>query len=110
MKVNSHVIKRSILINSTYEVTHYHFVSWKDFGVPTGNSLTAFQELIKDTRVFLQQAHCSNSQDKLVVHCKAGIGRTGTTIALINAAITLNETGDKVSPFSIVRRLREQRI
>jgi len=52
------------------------------------------------------------------VHCRAGIGRTGTTIALVNSLITMKHQLAQgvakadllVSPFSIVRRLREQRI
>ena len=53
---------------------------------------------------------------KLIVHCRAGIGRTGTMIALVNAVIMIKEqlmSGVQepvLSLFSIVRRLREQRI
>jgi len=53
---------------------------------------------------------------RLLVHCRAGIGRTGTTIALINMVLQLNAqiaAGTKdpsklmLSPFSTVRQLRE---
>lgn len=50
------------------------------------------------------------------MHCRAGIGRTGTTIALINSVICINALVQStigephLSIFSIVRRLREQRI
>jgi len=46
---------------------------------------------------------------KLLLHCRAGIGRTGTTIALINTMLHLLEKGAdaRISVFSIVRRLRE---
>jgi len=51
-----------------------------------------------------------------LVHCRAGIGRTGTTLTLINSIIAIKEqlkqgiTDPQLSLFSIVRRLREQRI
>ena len=51
-----------------------------------------------------------------MVHCRAGIGRTGTALALIQSSIALKEQArhgiadPKLSVFSIVRRLREQRV
>lgn len=52
---------------------------------------------------------------KIAIHCMAGVGRTGTLMALINSMIALKDqqrSGTKspqLSIFSIVRRLREQR-
>ena len=49
------------------------------------------------------------------MHCKGGFDRTGTFIALVNAIISIKEQqkvgekNPKLSVFSIVRRLREQR-
>ena len=48
--------------------------------------------------------------EKLAVHCVDGRDRTGTVMALVNSIISLKEQKDnKLSLFSIVRRLREQR-
>ena len=44
--------------------------------------------------------------EKLAIHCMAGVGRTGTLMAIINSIICLQEHGE-LSTFSIVRRLRE---
>ena len=55
-------------------------------------------------------------RERLLVHCRAGIGRTGTTISLINLTLALRYqlsqgvADPRISIFSTVRRLREQRI
>ena len=59
----------------------------------------------------------SGKPERVMMHCLAGRGRTGTAIAIVNAMIALkaqmikNVTIDdlQLSVFSIVRRLREQR-
>ena len=43
-----------------------------------------------------------------MLHCKAGVGRTGTLLALINSMLIADQS-PKLSIFSVVRRLREQR-
>ena len=57
------------------EILHYQFVSWPDHGVP------------KDTKAVLDFVRLfwlgvDGSQQATVVHCSAGVGRTGTFIAL----------------------------
>jgi protein-tyrosine phosphatase len=56
-----------------------------------------------------------NPKELVLVHCSAGIGRTGTYIAilllieLINYQVETLKTAAKLSVFGAVRRLREQR-
>ncbi|XP_029383488.1 receptor-type tyrosine-protein phosphatase H isoform X2 [Echeneis naucrates] len=58
-------------------VKHFHFTAWPDHGVPLGtNVLIQFRELVR--------RHIEKEGDgaPTVVHCSAGVGRTGTLIAL----------------------------
>lgn len=57
----------------------------------------------------------SEASEKCVIHCSAGIGRTGTTAALAHLMIAISSQVNsgvkdpKLSVFGTVRRLREQR-
>ena len=86
------------------EVTHYHFTGWQDWELPHCDSLTCFSELVASAVEFVKRVHHEQISHKLMVHCKAGIGRTGTLLALINCAIS--QTKD---PFPVVSELRKQR-
>ena len=57
----------------------------------------------------------SKENEKCIVHCSAGIGRTGVLLAISELMIEINSSknkGDKNPKFSIfntVRKLKEQR-
>eukprot|EP00105_Crassostrea_gigas_P045917 XP_019930065.1 PREDICTED: receptor-type tyrosine-protein phosphatase H-like [Crassostrea gigas] len=55
---------------------HFHFTGWPDHGIPSTMQLLLFYFRVKD--------QIRNDQDTspLVVHCSAGVGRTGTFIAI----------------------------
>ncbi|XP_062621599.1 receptor-type tyrosine-protein phosphatase alpha-like [Saccostrea cucullata] len=56
-------------------VTQFHFTTWPDNSVPEElTSLICFRNLVKNGMM--------SSDGPIVVHCSAGIGRTGTFIAL----------------------------
>ena len=51
-------------------IIQYHFIGWPDFGVPsTGEGVFNILEKIKEFKA---------KDAPIVVHCSAGIGRTGT--------------------------------
>ncbi|XP_036936482.1 receptor-type tyrosine-protein phosphatase H-like isoform X3 [Acanthopagrus latus] len=58
-------------------VRHFHFTAWPDHGVPQGTEvLIQFRGLVR------QHIHREGAGAPTVVHCSAGVGRTGTIIAL----------------------------
>ena len=99
-------------------MTHYHFTGWEDWQLPAGKSIKDLDTLITGVgaKYVRGNAHKEGKERKrLLIHCRAGIGRTGTTISLINATLCIEQNKKRnedqaISVFSIVRRLREQRI
>ncbi|XP_060082094.1 receptor-type tyrosine-protein phosphatase T-like [Ylistrum balloti] len=69
------------------KVTQFQFTAWPDHGVPEGFPLILFHD-----RVINQP-----SSGPMVVHCSAGVGRTGTFIALD----ALSEQGRKTGHVTI---------
>ncbi|XP_049916554.1 receptor-type tyrosine-protein phosphatase H-like isoform X2 [Epinephelus moara] len=58
-------------------VKHFHFTAWPDHGVPQGTEvLIQFRGLVR------QHIESAGTGAPTVVHCSAGVGRTGTIIAL----------------------------
>lgn len=87
-------------------VTHYHYIAWPDHGVPRelGTLAGFLNEIIQEER----------KEGPIIVHCSAGVGRTGTLIALSHLKQTIEAQKSLrldlgISVFSVVRRLREQR-
>ncbi|XP_053395795.1 uncharacterized protein LOC123524141 [Mercenaria mercenaria] len=83
-------------------VTQFHFTAWPDKGVPKyASSLVKFRNKVKYAPCF--------ETGPTVVHCSAGIGRTGTFIALdylTDQAMALNY----IDVAGTVQALREQRV
>ncbi|XP_016889987.1 receptor-type tyrosine-protein phosphatase O isoform X1 [Cynoglossus semilaevis] len=59
------------------DVLHLNYTSWPDHGVPTVN---AIESILQFVHIVRQQAN--RTKDPIIVHCSAGVGRTGTFIAL----------------------------
>lgn len=91
------------------EIRHYQFYGWLDFAVPEGESRQALIDLV----LLCQNQHGTNLQ---IVHCSAGVGRTGTFIALSWLLRELREGAldhvpeDKDPIFEVVDKLRQQRM
>lgn len=98
-----------VFASQELQVEHVHFTGWPDWETPDQKSTEALYKMTKDSCQFLKKQQEAEESEKLLVHCKAGVGRTGTTIALINALLMLDNgsTCKELSVFSIVRKLRE---
>uniref|UniRef100_A0A3P9M0U7 Receptor-type tyrosine-protein phosphatase alpha n=1 Tax=Oryzias latipes TaxID=8090 RepID=A0A3P9M0U7_ORYLA len=82
-------------------LTQFHFTSWPDFGVPfTPIGMLKFLKKVKNCNPHYAGA--------IVVHCSAGVGRTGTFI-VIDAMLDMMNAERKVDVFGFVTRIRAQR-
>ena len=91
-------------------IIQLHYTHWKDHGVPDLQSYIKLKELIENIDYYRNNA-------PVVVHCSAGVGRTGTFIALYNLYIDIiKQIKDirireiKFSVMNVVRKLKEMRI
>ncbi|KFP77285.1 Receptor-type tyrosine-protein phosphatase eta, partial [Acanthisitta chloris] len=84
-------------------VRQFHFTSWPDHGVPeTTDLLINFRDLV-------HQYNNENPTDSpILVHCSAGVGRTGTFIA-IDYLIQQMEMENAVDVYGVVYDLRMHR-
>uniref|UniRef100_A0A3Q3DQX7 Tyrosine-protein phosphatase non-receptor type 9 n=1 Tax=Hippocampus comes TaxID=109280 RepID=A0A3Q3DQX7_HIPCM len=96
------------------DVCHYLYVSWPDFGVPkSASAMLDFREHVLQRRLDTVQSLGSSWKGPpggppVVVHCSAGIGRTGTFCTLDICLSRLEDIGT-VDVHQTVRRMRTQR-
>ncbi|XP_055949262.1 tyrosine-protein phosphatase 10D-like [Argiope bruennichi] len=83
-------------------VRHFHFTTWPDFGVPEPPQI-----LVKFVRSVRERI--GNDPKPIVVHCSAGVGRSGTFIAL-DRVIQHIQKHDYVDIFGIVYEMRKERV
>ncbi|KAK9721424.1 TM proximal of protein tyrosine phosphatase, receptor type J [Popillia japonica] len=83
-------------------VKHLQYMLWPDFGCPTNtSSMLEFRESMRK--------HIETTKNKAVIHCSAGVGRTGTLIAIDILLQKIDNTDDDVDVFTTVLDLRKQR-
>ena len=92
-------------------VEQIHIQGWPDHSVPAASGQFILNQFIED----LVHHYDFASQGPILVHCSAGVGRTGTFIALfyLRKCILLHKLlgipNPALSIFSLVRNLKEQR-
>lgn len=70
---------------------HYHYEGWPDFGVPAGDDTHALRRLIESVEA--KRTELGGQGCEVWVHCSAGVGRTGTFIALSTLLETVARGG-----------------
>ncbi|MEQ2214708.1 hypothetical protein XENOCAPTIV_017473 [Xenoophorus captivus] len=91
----------AILAQFDRELTQLQYLAWPDHGVPDDSTdFLDFVALVRSKR--------AGQDQPMVVHCSAGIGRTGVLITM-ETALCLMECGQPVYPLDIVRTMRDQR-
>lgn len=111
-----YIIREIKLINLSLKkekiVYQIHFIAWPDHGVPKieeGKIFNVFVEMINKVDKYKED-------NPIVVHCSAGVGRTGTFISMyflykeIITQIKNNEEEIQFNIFNLVRKLKEMRI
>jgi protein-tyrosine phosphatase len=108
----SEIRKLELVIGSESKIVwHFLFAGWADYSKPEGSDRQALLDLIK------LSASKSNPDNPRIVHCSAGVGRTGTFIALdhllceLDSGHLLDVTDPQIDPvFETVNQMREQRM
>ncbi|XP_076464829.1 receptor-type tyrosine-protein phosphatase alpha-like [Babylonia areolata] len=103
----AHFVIRTFSVGKTQseekrQVKQYHYVKWMDHHVPTTTPLVDFWRYIR------ARAPRTPTAPPLVVHCSAGVGRTGTYIAL-DILMDQSEGEQEISVYGTVSNLRKYR-
>lgn len=118
-EVAKHLTRRTIRIEyngggeaepQVKKVDHYQWVGWPDHETPSDEDVFVIEKFVD----LIYEERTKHPDSPVVIHCSAGIGRSGTLIAIYNLEIVLRTFAEsldqvKLSVFGVVRRLREQR-
>ncbi|KAL5006557.1 hypothetical protein ScPMuIL_015363 [Solemya velum] len=85
----------------TMIVQQFHFTAWPDHGVADPRQLVVFHRRVTQTNTSLP--------GPLLVHCSAGIGRTGTFIGL-DALVTNGRLNKRIDISGYVAKMRRNRM
>ena len=106
------LIIKKFKINDDLEIKQIHIICWPDHGMPKNQNLAI--EIVDTMINYIKIERGSENKAPIVVHCSAGVGRTGTVIATSVIILCLEYLKKLNKPlimnvFNVVRKLREQR-
>lgn len=87
--------------NNIHIVNQYHYTGWPDHSVPSSAAIDKLLDL-------MDRYYCS-AHGPQVIHCSAGIGRTGVLLALHYCRIMIH-SGMYSTIFHVIESLRKQRV
>ena len=101
LKLKHTKLKKKKWIASERVVEQYHYTAWPDHGTPA-DTLPVL--------AFVRKSVAANPSDggPIVAHCSAGVGRTGTYIA-IDAMMKQAATKQELNVFGFLKHIRSQR-
>uniref|UniRef100_A0A0B7ABK9 protein-tyrosine-phosphatase n=1 Tax=Arion vulgaris TaxID=1028688 RepID=A0A0B7ABK9_9EUPU len=85
------------------EVLHFHYTTWPDFGVPS--SPNAFLHFLHSVR---QAGSLETNVGPAIIHCSAGIGRSGT-FCLVDSCLVMVEASGTLDSIDVKRTLTQMR-
>jgi len=94
-------LTNSAVKDDVRQVCQMQYLSWPDHGVP--DDCSDFLDFVAQVRI-----NRAGVVEPTIVHCSAGIGRTGVLIAM-ETAMCLIEANQPVNLPDIVRQMRDQR-
>ncbi|XP_033745467.1 receptor-type tyrosine-protein phosphatase epsilon-like isoform X2 [Pecten maximus] len=86
---------------SVRQIHQFHYTTWPDHGTPDPNELVVFHRRVMKYGTVLT--------GKMVVHCSAGVGRTGTFIAL-DALLEYGKESGHIDVKQYIKTMRKDRI
>ena len=88
--------------NETRDVLHFHYTTWPDFGVPSCPD--TFLEFLGAVR---ESGSLESDAGPAVVHCSAGIGRSGSFVLVDSCLLEAETAGPEA--VNIKQRLLDMR-
>ncbi|XP_031339313.1 tyrosine-protein phosphatase 10D-like isoform X2 [Photinus pyralis] len=103
LNFNTYIVRTITIQNEIkqWTITHLQFTDWPDFGCPNGTEIMLeFCQLMRE--------YAEKTSAPIVLHCSAGVGRTGTLIALDILLQAIHDNKD-IDIFNTVLNLRRDR-
>ncbi|XP_040850799.1 tyrosine-protein phosphatase non-receptor type 2 isoform X2 [Ochotona curzoniae] len=105
LNVKTRLKKKKIHFSGeTRTISHFHYTTWPDFGVP--ESPASFLNFLFKVR---ESGSLNPDHGPAVIHCSAGIGRSGT-FSLVDTCLVLMEKGDDINIKQVLLNMRKYRM
>ena len=112
IEIKDSLLIRTLKINEEKEITQIHILCWNDHDIIKDELL--FKKILNILINNINDNRINFPDIPILIHCSAGVGRTGTFIAIYQIIKCLEKIKSlKKEPilnvFNVVRKLREQR-